>query len=279
MRSGDYATPAHEVSRVAELRRYAGGYDSLQEVFNSATVMCRTLFCAEASMVTFIDSDTQNIKAASGVDLVSTHRSDSFCAHTILSKDVMVVLNAADDARFRHNYYVTNAPYIRFYAGAPLRTAAGFNIGALCIIDPSPRKGFATASRAQLNSLAGVISSRLDQLMAGPGDRTETRHAVNLEGTVSSYGKKPQPVAIHNISTRGAMIHSPDRVLPRGEEVVISIDTLALVGTVMWARDGMNGLSFHRAIDDETLQTIQKKRAKASRGVIGTTVKMKLRGE
>lgn len=225
-------------------------------------------------MVTFIDSDTQNIKAASGVDLVSTQRSDSFCAHTILSKDVLVVLNAAEDARFRHNCYVTDAPYIRFYAGAPLKTASGFNIGALCIIDPSPRKGFAAASRSQLNSLAGVISSRLDQLMAGPGDRTETRHAVNLEGTVSSYGKKPEVVAIHNISTRGAMIHSPERVLPRGEEVIISINTLAIVGTVMWARDGMNGLSFHRAIDDKALEMIQKNRVKASRGLNGRDTKI-----
>jgi GAF domain-containing protein len=178
-----------------------------------------------------------------------------------------------EDIRFRHNCYVMEEPYIRFYAGAPLRTAAGFNIGALCIIDPNPRKGFATASRAQLISLAGVISSRLDQLMAGPGDRTETRHAVNLEGTVSSYGKKPEVVAIHNISTRGAMIHSPERVLPRGEEVIISINTLAIVGTVMWARDGMNGLSFHRAIDDKTLEAIQNKRVKASRCFTGSNMK------
>lgn len=273
MRSGDYATPSHEVSRVAELRRYAAGYDSLQDVFNSVTILCKTLFCVEASLVTFLDSDTQNIKAASGVNLVSTGRENSFCAHTIQSKDVMVVLNAAEDVRFSRNCYVTDVPYIRFYAGAPLRTAAGFNIGALCIIDPSPRKGFAAASRAQLNSLAGVISCRLDQLMVGPGDRTETRHAVDLEGTVSSYGKKPEPVAIHNISSRGAMIYSPERVLPRGEEVIISIHTLALVGTVMWARDGMNGLSFHRAIDDETLQTIQRNRVKASRGLTGRSPK------
>ncbi|WP_084215104.1 PilZ domain-containing protein [Sphingomonas sp. Ant20] len=110
--------------------------------------------------------------------------------------------------------------------------------------------------------------------MAGPGDRTETRHAMNLEGTVSSYGKKSEVVAIHNISTRGAMIHSPERVLPRGEEVIISINTLAIVGTVMWARDGMNGLSFHRAIDDKALEMIQKNRVKASRGLNGRDTKI-----
>jgi GAF domain-containing protein len=41
----------------------------------------------------------------------------------------MVVLDTLLDWRFVNNPNVTGFPHIRFYAGAPLRTADGFNVG------------------------------------------------------------------------------------------------------------------------------------------------------
>jgi len=35
---------------------------------------------------------------------------------------------------------VTGAPRWRFYAGMPLRSPDGFNVGALCVADRQPRQ-------------------------------------------------------------------------------------------------------------------------------------------
>lgn len=260
----DYPMRDNEVSRVLEARKYATGDENLQNVFDSVTQLCCNLFQAEISLLSFIEDDIQIVKGAAGLAATTIKRSDSFCSHAILSSEVMVVLDASRDLRFRANPFVTAAPFIRFYAGAPLKTTAGFNIGALCIADPQPRQDFPSASRSQLGQIAKLISSRLDELICGHGNRAEPRHGVDLHGMISSYGKKPVSAAIQNISIRGAMIHVADTPIPRGEEVVLSIGTTAIVPTVMWTRDGLIGLSFHRPIDEADLARIQKPARKPS---------------
>lgn len=51
---------------------------------------------------------------------VETDREITFCGHTILSNEPMVVLNAEKDWRLAQNPLVTGWPYVRFYAGAPV---------------------------------------------------------------------------------------------------------------------------------------------------------------
>jgi len=45
----------------------------------------------------------------------------------------------AQDVRFADNPLVVSEPFIRFYAGCPIRDPNGFHIGTLCLIDPEPR--------------------------------------------------------------------------------------------------------------------------------------------
>lgn len=39
------------------------------------------------------------------------------------------------DPRFMERDYVVNSPHLRFYAGTPLRTRRGYNIGSLGVVD------------------------------------------------------------------------------------------------------------------------------------------------
>lgn len=48
---------------------------------------------------------------------------------------------------------MTSDPNIRFYAGAPVRTIDGFNLGSICVIDRAPRPGLSTAQREALEAL------------------------------------------------------------------------------------------------------------------------------
>lgn len=57
---------------------------------------------------------------------------------------------------------VTGTPNIRFYAGAPLRTQDGFNIGALALIDDAPREDFTPRQRHTLKEFAAIVMREME---------------------------------------------------------------------------------------------------------------------
>lgn len=51
---------------------------------------------------------------------------------------------------------------LQFYAGAPLTTSNGFNIGALCIIDKKPRI-FSDSDQKMLQTLASAVMDEIEK--------------------------------------------------------------------------------------------------------------------
>jgi GAF domain-containing protein len=75
---------------------------------------------------------------------------------------VFVVPDAREDPRFKYNPLVTGSPNIRFYAGAPLRSAAGHHLGAVCVISPQPRDAFSSADKKKLELLATIVGNEME---------------------------------------------------------------------------------------------------------------------
>ncbi|EYD76380.1 GGDEF domain protein [Rubellimicrobium mesophilum DSM 19309] len=117
------------------------------------------------ALVTLIDQDTQVIKARDGSDLQETPRAWAFCDYTIRTDLVFVVPDAAQDERFAANPLVTGEPFIRFYAGAPLIYLQDIRFGALCLLDPQPRRAaeFTLGDRAELGGMADEVVSVIVQ--------------------------------------------------------------------------------------------------------------------
>lgn len=107
--------------------------------FDRLTRLARQLFSVPIALVSLIDHDRQWFKSRQGLDAEETPRNLSFCGHAILVSTPLIVENALEDPRFATNPLVTEAPKIRFYAGAPLHTIDGYRIGTLCLIDVQPR--------------------------------------------------------------------------------------------------------------------------------------------
>jgi len=127
------------------------------DIARLAAMICGT----PMSLVSLVDNDRQWFKARVGFDVEATPRDESFCAHAILGRGLMVVADARADIRFADNPYVRREPGVRFYAGAPLVTSDGHALGALCVVDAVPRRLTVVQLRA-LRALARQVTGQLE---------------------------------------------------------------------------------------------------------------------
>jgi len=133
-------TPANETERLRALRA-TGLLDSgTEKRFDHIAQMAQRIFSVPISTLSLIDEDRQYFKSHPGIDDSETPRAIAFCAHAIHSDEIMVVPDALLDARFSGNPMVQGPPHIRFYAGCPIQSPDGYNIGVFCIIDRKPRQ-------------------------------------------------------------------------------------------------------------------------------------------
>ncbi len=118
-------------------------------------------FAMPMATVSFVDEYRVWFKASQGVPCYESARETSFCAHAILQKSVLVVRDACLDARFSGQLVDLGPGQVRFYAGAPLCTADGHSLGALCVMDTAPRE-FTPEDEDTLADLAAVVMDELD---------------------------------------------------------------------------------------------------------------------
>lgn len=153
-----------EVARLDQLQEYCILDAPPDKLCDQVTQLARSLFGTEIALISLVDAQRQWFFSRAGLEVRQTPRADSFCSHAIASPAGLVVLDAHKDLRFARNPLVTAAPFIRFYAGAPLMTPEGEMLGTLCIIDAQPRERFGATEQARLAQLAAIVMERLEQL-------------------------------------------------------------------------------------------------------------------
>ena len=147
--------------RVAALRRLDVLDTAVEEPFEKIVTLVRTVLAVPVATVTLVDRDRQWFKARRGMEQSETPRAVSFCTHTIQQRDPLIIENALDDPRFAESPLVVGPPYVRSYAGIPLRTPEGYNVGALCAMDTRPRR-FSPADIAILSNFANIVCDELE---------------------------------------------------------------------------------------------------------------------
>lgn len=152
--------PPHEAARLAALESLNVLDTPATEVFDSFVRVARNLFETPIAAVSLVARDRQWFKAIHGLPVSETPRDLSFCAHAILHPaPAMVVPDATRDPRFADNALVTGDPGIRFYAGAPIRDQDGYALGALCVIDRTPRDASAQQVAGLCDLATGVAAA------------------------------------------------------------------------------------------------------------------------
>lgn len=135
-----YPLPPNEADRLAELRSLQVLDTLPQEVFSHVTALAADICGAPMALITLVDEHRQWIKARQGMDITETPREQSFCTHTVLDNDrVLVVPDATRDERFADLALVRSGE-VQFYAGAPIVTPQGNALGAVCVLDSRQRE-------------------------------------------------------------------------------------------------------------------------------------------
>jgi two-component system NtrC family sensor kinase len=150
-----------ESKRLENLRSYdildTPNDPSFDKLARLASSICGT----PMALITLMDESRVWLKSASGFSGgTEAPRNISFCSYTIQKNSITEVKDTLKDERFVSNPFVTNEPHIRFYAGAPLTSPEGYNLGALCVMDREPHE----LSDSQLEALK-ILAEQVVELL------------------------------------------------------------------------------------------------------------------
>ena len=106
------------------------------DIVKLAAAICGTA----ASTITFVDSNRQWFKAATGMPSAVAPLELAICAHTLLSENVVEIPDTRMDPRTMDNPLCAVEGGCRFYAGAPLMGSNGLPLGTLCVLDFVPKQ-------------------------------------------------------------------------------------------------------------------------------------------
>ena len=189
--------PDDERHRMAAVKRYDILDTPPDGAFDRITAIAARLFNAPISIISIVDEDRIWFKSHHGLSATEIGRDPGLCASAILSTDPYVLSDARTDPRSLANPLVAGEFGLRFYAGVPLRTSDGFNLGTLCVIDREPRP-IDQQKIADLTDLASVVMDQMEL-------RLSARQAVSLAQVMAREIDHRVMNSLHFISNLLAM--------------------------------------------------------------------------
>jgi len=161
--SGDpSAFPPDEAARLEAVHRYQILDTPQDGAFDRITALAARLFAVPIAIVSVVDHDRIWFTSHHGVDIGHVDREPGLCASAILQHEPWIIQDARADPRALSNPLVAGELGLQFYAGIPLRTRDGYNLGTLCIIDRQPRT-LSHQDLKTLEDLAAIVMNDLEQ--------------------------------------------------------------------------------------------------------------------
>ena len=224
--------PPDELDRLSLLDALALMDTPPEPVFDRITRLASRLLNVPMAMFSLVDADRQWFKSRVGLETDQTPREYAFCAHAIGMTRPLVVNDTTRDQRFSDNPLVNGPPNIRFYAGVPIRTAAGLAIGTLCALDTKPRE-LGPEEAEVLNDLATILTKEVHyrERLALAREQLEQSSAV-LGASEARFR------SIFDVASVGIALVAPDGGW-------ISVNG-ALCGIVGYSEEELWGLTFQQ---------------------------------
>lgn len=151
----------YENARLKAVARYDVLDTPPDGAFDRITAIVARRFHVPIAIISIVDKDRIWFKSHHGLELSEIPRTPGLCASAIVEDVPYVLTDAKLDPRALANPLVAGNFGLRFYAGVPLRTSDGYNLGTLCAIDKSPRE-VAAGMLEELQDLASLVIDQME---------------------------------------------------------------------------------------------------------------------
>jgi adenylate cyclase len=121
-----------------------------------------SLFQVPSAVVSLVGKHRVIYKACKGFVEGTSERNLTMCSYALKEDKTLVIPDTMKDERYCNHPIVkvkdplTKKP-VRFYAGTPLRTSDGYNLGIFSVMDLAPRDDFDEAKVKQLQTFADLV--------------------------------------------------------------------------------------------------------------------------
>jgi serine/threonine protein kinase len=150
-----------EAERLEAVRRYNLLDTPPDGAFDRITALAARLFDVPVAIVSLVDEDRIFLKSHHGLDVNQVERRRGFSTMGGLHQETLVIEDTARDARIVGNPALAGTNGLRFYAGVPLITPDGHNLGALAVVDWIPHS-MPPGAVATLEDLAALVLHEME---------------------------------------------------------------------------------------------------------------------
>jgi GAF domain-containing protein len=137
----------------ASLETAPFGLDLSMAVIDRATRIAKSLFLQVDANITFV-KDGKTWRSLGRQQATLEHDP---AADVLASGEMLWIEDAKENPRFADNPMVVGPPYLRFYAGVPIRLADGSTPGVLFVVGSEPQ-AFNAAKASRLQDLADFVA-------------------------------------------------------------------------------------------------------------------------
>lgn len=191
----------NEARRLEKLREYNILDTHTEDTFDKMALMALQVFEAQSAFITFVDEDRVFIKSnLSQLPYNEVDRRASISSIAILDDEVTVINDTYEIPFLKNSPFIAFDGGVRFFAGAPLKSPEGYNVGTVCVCSDEP--GSATETQVDmLRIIAKIIVDKLENKL---------RYRKNVEAQVNLMN-----IALHEIKNPLASIKLANEIIQK----------------------------------------------------------------
>ncbi len=223
-----------EALRIEALNQYEVLNSAPDPVLDDLTQLAAQICETAVAAVSFIGSDRIWIRSRFGMESLELSLGSLPCETTILGDTVYEIPDTRNDPDYAPDGIHLEGHAYRFYAGAPLTTPGGVNIGALLVLDrparmltPAQSSALGVLGRQVINRLE--LNGRIHQMDRAARSRQRVESALTVERNFVS-------TVLDTVGALVAVFDPAGRIVRfnRACETTSGYDFATLVGRYAW---------------------------------------------